>query len=77
MFIDLRERETSIWERNINWMLAIHALTGDQTHNLDMSPDWESNPQILVCGTMLQPTEPLANDELLFNVRTPSQVKHS
>ena len=28
-----RVRETSMWERNINWLLPIHTPTGDQTCN--------------------------------------------
>ena len=44
MLIDFREgkrgRET---ERNINWLLLVHTLTGVQIHNLGMHPDWESN----------------------------------
>ena len=31
--------------------------TGDRTHNLGVCPDWRLNPQPLVYGTMLQPTE--------------------
>ena len=60
MFIDCRERkggerweqreretnrQTSIWERNIYWLLPICTLTGDGTHNLDICPDWEWNLQ--------------------------------
>ena len=48
MFIDLKERER---ERNINvrekhqWVFPTCALTRDQTHNLGMCPDQESNAQ--------------------------------
>ena len=43
-----RERaRTSVWERNINWLLFVGVPTGNQTHNLGMCPDWESNPQSL------------------------------
>ena len=45
MFIDFRERGRER-ERNINWLLPVHAPTGDRTCNL------------LVYGTPLQPTEP-------------------
>ena len=48
-----RKRETSMWERNIDQLPPVCALTGEQTHNL------------LVFGTMLQPTEPPAR-ALLF-----------
>ena len=36
-----RERETTMWERNIYWLLPVHTLT----HNLGMRPDQELNPQ--------------------------------
>ena len=42
---DGREREILMWERNINWLPPIHALTGDRTHILGMCPDRESNLQ--------------------------------
>ena len=32
------ERETSIGERNMDWLLPGHIPTGDTTHNLDMFP---------------------------------------
>ena len=50
MFIDFREeegerqRETSVWERNVDrW----HPIVPDQGSNLQlgMCPAWESNPQ--------------------------------
>ena len=40
-----REKETLMWERNIDQLTPVPALTRDQTHNL------------LVHGMMLQPTE--------------------
>ena len=40
-----REREPSMWERNIDRPPPIHAPTRDQTHNLGMYPDQESNLQ--------------------------------
>ena len=44
MFIDFRERER--WgEGERHQLPPIHALTGDQTCNLGMCPDWELNPQ--------------------------------
>ena len=45
MFIDFRERETSMWERNINWLPPVYTLTRDRTHNLGVCPDQELNPQ--------------------------------
>ena len=32
-------------EKNIYQLPPIHTSTGDQTHNLDMCPDWEFDPQ--------------------------------
>ena len=48
MFIDFRERgRERERERNINVNIyqlpLIHTPPGDQTHNLSMCPDWESN----------------------------------
>ena len=41
-----RENETSVWERNIDWLPPVHASTGDWTHNL------------LVYQMTFQPTDP-------------------
>ena len=38
-------REKRLCERNINMLSLAHALTRDQTHNLDMCPEWE----VLLC----------------------------
>ena len=38
-----REREISMWERNIHWLLPMHTSTGDWTPNLGMCLDWELN----------------------------------
>ena len=47
MFIDLRERERErLRERNIKWLPPTCTLSGDQTHNLGMCPDQESNQQL-------------------------------
>ena len=40
-----KERETLMWERNIDQLPPMRALTGDQTCNLGMCPDWELNLQ--------------------------------
>ena len=40
-----RERETLIWERNINRLPPVHALNGNQTHNLGVGTDRELNLQ--------------------------------
>ena len=44
------KKKKLMWERNINvrnidWLLPIWDLTGDQTHNIDVFPDKESNIQ--------------------------------
>ena len=56
MFIDNRfkgkegreRRETSMWERNTDWLPLAHIPTEDWARNLDMCPDWEPNPK--PCG---------------------------
>ena len=42
-------------ERNINGLPLVCAPTGDRPCNLEMCPDWETNPR--PCG-LLRPTEP-------------------
>ena len=46
MLIDFRERgrEGRKEGENTDVLPLVHALTGDQTHNLGMCPDQESNP---------------------------------
>ena len=48
MFIDFREkgreRETLMWEKNINPLPPIRTPTGDWTCNLGMCPDQDSDP---------------------------------
>ena len=46
-----RGRETLMWERNtlIGCFLYVPP-TGDQTHNLDMCPDWKSGPWPFALG---------------------------
>ena len=45
-----KEKETLMGERNIDVrekhqsVAFVHVLNGNQTHNLGMCPDWESNP---------------------------------
>lgn len=39
------ERETAIWERNIDRLPSLHAPTRDWTHNPTMCPHQESNRQ--------------------------------
>ena len=38
-----REREKYHYERNIEQLPPIHALTGNGTQNLGMCPDWRLN----------------------------------
>ena len=45
MFIDFRERETSMRERHIGQLLPVHALIGNRTYSLCTCPDQESTPQ--------------------------------
>ena len=55
MFVDFREREggrhrvgerkPEMRERNIHQLHPEHVPTGDETHNLGVSPAWGSNPQ--------------------------------
>ena len=48
MFIDFREKKNEKErerERDIDQLLPIGSLTGDQTHNLGMYPDQGSNLQ--------------------------------
>ena len=65
-----RKTETSLWERNIDQLPPVCTPTGDQTHNLGMCPDQGSDPQLLVHGMMLQPTEPpgQGKDQYLNNM---------
>ena len=60
------ERETLIWERETSvgclpyapGPCIGHAWTGEQTHNLGMCPDWDSNLPPFGYGMTLQTTEP-------------------
>ena len=53
-----RERERNIDARKVDWLTPIYSLTRDKTHNLGMCPYWNQTHNLLVYGTMLQPTEP-------------------
>ena len=57
-----RERETSTCKRNIDWLPPICATTGDETCKVGMCLDWNECVTLLVCRTMLQPTEPSAQN---------------
>ena len=57
-----REKER---EGNIDRLPSCTLPTGDCFCNLGSCPDWESNPDLSVNGTVLQPTEPHW-PELLF-----------
>ena len=53
------ERGMSVWERNIDQLLPVHTLTGDQTHNNpECALPTNQTHNLLVYGMMLQPTEP-------------------
>ena len=49
MFFDFRERGRKVKERekerNLDQLPPQRTLTGDQTCNLGVCPDWESNPK--------------------------------
>ena len=53
-----REREISMWERNIDWLPLVQALNRNQTQNQDMCPDQESNLQHFGLWDDTHPTEP-------------------
>ena len=52
------EKETSMWERNIDQLPPANALAWDQTHNRGMCPNqtWNWTAKLLVYGMMFQPT---------------------
>ena len=54
-----RGREALMWERAIDQLPLIHAPTGDQTHNLGMWPDQESNWQPFASQHDAKPNEAL------------------
>ena len=53
-----KEKATSIWEKNINRLPLVCALTWDQARNPGMCPYWESNCQPFTLWDDTQPTEP-------------------
>ena len=53
-------------DRNIKWLCPVWAQTRDQTRNLGMCPDQESNPQHFDYGATLRPTEPHWPGQLLL-----------
>ena len=50
-------RETSEWERNIDWLPSAHAPTGDRTRNPGTCPDWKLNLRHFALRDDIQPTE--------------------
>ena len=52
-----KKRETLMWEKNIDWLPPICALTRHQTCNLGICPDQNQTCNILVYRTMIQLTE--------------------
>ena len=77
MLIDVREGgkeggkegETTMWERNIDWLSLIGAPTEDRIRNLSMYPHQESNPWPFGLWHDTQSTEPhwLGLKHVLFN----------
>ena len=53
-----RGRETSMWERNIDWLSLTCAPTGDRTYNPGLCPDRELNRQPFALWGDAQQTEP-------------------
>ena len=53
-----RERETSMWKRDIDQLPPIGTPTRGGTCNLGMCPDRNQTCNLLVYGKMLQPTDP-------------------
>ena len=51
-------REALMWERNIDWLPLVHALTENRTSNPGMCPDWEWNWPPFSLQDNSQPTEP-------------------
>ena len=43
LYVRERERDTLMWQMNINWLPPTYAPTGDQTCNLGLCPGQESN----------------------------------
>ena len=75
MFIGLTEREkekeSSMWDRNINQLPPLHAPTGIQTHSLGMCPDRGSNPQPWGAQDNA-PTEPPSQGTILTYLKAPN-----
>ena len=40
-----KERKALMGEKNTDWLPPVHAWAWEQTVNLGICPDWESNPQ--------------------------------
>ena len=53
-----RERNIDVWERNIHLLSFIHAPIVDQTCNLGLCPDLESNLRPFTLQDDVQPAEP-------------------
>ena len=62
-----KKRERNIDVRNIHQLNLVHAPTGEQTCNLGMCPDWESNQRPFTFWDDPKLTEPHGSGlELLF-----------
>lgn len=61
-----KDRQTSMSERNIDWLPAIHAPTRDHTSNVGRCPDREPSPQPFGVREILQPTEPPGQRTICF-----------
>lgn len=59
MLLDSREK---VDVRSIHQLPPAYTCVEDGTHNLDMCPDLELKPKLLVYGMPLGPTEPPGQD---------------
>ena len=52
-----RERETVMWETNIDWLPSPRTLIREGTCNLSMCPDWELNLRPFIYRMLFQPSK--------------------
>ena len=55
--LEEKQKETLVWERNMDWLLPKHTTSRDRTRALGMCPDQESTHGGLVYWVTLPPTE--------------------
>ena len=64
-----KKKERNIAVTNIDQLRLTGILTRDQTHNLGMCSDWESNQWPFVLWDDIQPTEPPQSGQCSFSDR--------